>query len=174
MSQLHLRLHRAAALEDMPRPNNHRQVVRPKPILRVRRMVVRMPRRPQDHVDRDPGVQALLAQRESLQRLQAVLLRGAVHGRVAEDGAVGEVDDGFGGSGAVGVGGLEFPGGGGVGMVPAAEQTGGVVTFVEELEDAGQDFGFSAWVSGCRWVLGTGRTYSSGKAIAMFMAFSTN
>lgn len=139
VAHLHLQLHGPATLEDLPGPNNHRQVMSAQSILRVGRVVVGVPRRAEDHVHGDPTLQPLLAQRELLEIIESVPLRGAVYDRVAEDDrADGGVEDGcFAGSTAAGVVGvlcvLEFPAvGGGV-----AEETWEVVAFVEELEDAG-------------------------------------
>lgn len=148
MAQFHLHLHRPATLEDMPGANDHRQVVSAQPILLIRRVVIRVARRPQDHVDRDPALEALLAQREPLQCLQPVLLGGAVHRRVSEDKTrdAGKEYGGFAGSRAVvWVGGLEFPGV----RVSDVEQTGEVVALVEELEDAGQDLRLSGRYEWC-------------------------
>lgn len=85
MPRLHLRLHGPARLEDPPTSDDHGQVVCAQPRLRVRRVVVRIPRRTQDDVDGDPALESLLLEREILQLLQPVPLGSTVHDCVAED-----------------------------------------------------------------------------------------
>lgn len=115
MPSLHLNLHGAAPLEDPTTPNDHRQVMSAKARLGVGRIVVRKPSRPQDHVDRDSALEALLTKSEALELVQAVLLGCAVHRRVPEDQVLdaGVVDRRFAGWAAalvIGVFGvLEFP-----------------------------------------------------------------
>lgn len=85
------------------------------PRFRVRRVVVRIPSRPQDHVDWDPTLKALLPKRKALEFLQAVLLGSAVDDGVPEEftAHAGMKHCGLAGSTATGfiniLGALEFP-----------------------------------------------------------------
>ena len=107
-SGLHLHLHRAAALEGGPTPDDERQVVRPHLRVRVGRVRVGEPGAREDGAALDARLQALLAQRQPLELVQPVLLGGAVDDRVLEHGRVRDrVEDGrVNAGGAV----LELPG----------------------------------------------------------------
>lgn len=142
---LHLHLHGSTPREQLPGLDNHFQVMRAESIFRVRRVVVRVPGRPQNDIDGDAALQALFAERETLESLQPVLFRGTVHDCVPEDlSTQAEVENGWlarspatGTAEVLGI--LKFPGV----LTPTAEQTWVVVSSIKELEDAGQNLGFS-------------------------------
>lgn len=69
---LHLRLHSPTAHKSAPRPHNQRKVMRAQLRLRIRRVSVREPRTRKYRAALDPGVQALLAQRETLEMREVV------------------------------------------------------------------------------------------------------
>jgi hypothetical protein len=138
---LHLQLHGSAPLKRLATPDDQRQVMSAQPRIRVRRVVIRIPRAPQDRRDLDAALQALLAQGQPLELLEAVLLRGAVDDGVFEqvlaDGR--DVGCGFGvpaATGCVGVGGgvqgrvFEFPG-----VVPLVVQQAGIVVTLLQRQD---------------------------------------
>lgn len=141
----HFHLHGPAPLESLATSDDQGQVMSAEPRVRVRRVVVRIPGRPKDHVGLDPRLEALLAEGEPLQLVQAVLLRGTVYDGISKESvADARVEhDGFTGpattSGILVLGALEVP------RVPtfALQQTRIVVTLVQVLEDAGQCLGFS-------------------------------
>ena len=119
VTHFHLRLHGSTGLEDLASSNNHSQVPGPQLVLRVRRVIVGIPRRLQDHADGQAGLEALLAKRKMLEVLHAVSFCRAVDRRVAQDDLPcgGERDGRFAGSaaavagrnGSVLLGVLEFP-----------------------------------------------------------------
>lgn len=74
---LHLHLHRAAALERVAAPDDHRQVMRAQPRLGVGGVGVCEARAGEDRAALDAAVEALLAESETLEWLQGVFLRGA-------------------------------------------------------------------------------------------------
>lgn len=118
------------------------------PRLRVGSVVVRVPCRAQNDVDRNSRLEALLPKSKALQLVQAVLLRRAVDNCVPEEivADAGVVHDGFTGSAAtcaVVLGALEMPG------VSAlvVQQAGVVVALVQKLEDAGQGLWLPSKVS---------------------------
>lgn len=85
MPPLHLNLHRPTPHKDIPCPNNHRQIMSAQLRIRVWRMVIHIPSRWQDHADRNPTLETLLAKRKALEIFQAVLLGCAVDDGVPED-----------------------------------------------------------------------------------------
>lgn len=85
--------------------------------IRVGRVVVRVPNRPQNHINGDAALKTLLAESKTLELAQAILIRCAVHRGIPEDlGLDGRVEDGwFGLAGLLAittgsVGALETPG----------------------------------------------------------------
>lgn len=76
---LHLILHRPAPLKRVPAPDDQSQIMRPELRITVRRIGIRISCRRQDRRTLYPALQALLPQRQPLQLVQAVFLRGAVH-----------------------------------------------------------------------------------------------
>lgn len=85
MAPLHLNLHRPTPHKDIPCPNNHRQIMSAQLRVRIRRMVIGIPSRRQDHANRDPTLETLLAKCKELEIFQAVLLGCAVDNGVPED-----------------------------------------------------------------------------------------
>lgn len=85
MTLLHFSLHSSALLEDLPCANNHSQIMSAQLRVRVRRVVVRVPGRPQDYGNWDPVLEALLAEGKALQVFQAILFGCAVYDGVTED-----------------------------------------------------------------------------------------
>lgn len=83
---LHLHLHRPAPLKRRPAPDDQRQIMRPELRIAVRRVRIRVPRARQDRRTLDPRLQALFAQREPLQLVEAVLFCRAVEQCIFEQG----------------------------------------------------------------------------------------
>lgn len=83
-TNLHFHLHGPASLESLATSDDESQVMSAQSRLRVRRVVIRVPSRSQDHVGRDSDLKALLAERNALQLFQAVLLGCTVDHRVSE------------------------------------------------------------------------------------------
>ena len=73
----HLRLHSPRAHKSAPRPHNQRKVMRPQLRVRVRCVNIREPRTRKNRAAVDPRVQALLAQRKTLEMGEVVFFRGA-------------------------------------------------------------------------------------------------
>jgi hypothetical protein len=153
---LHFHLHRPTALERLPAADDESEVMGAQPRVGVWRVLVREARTAEDGGDLDAALQALLAQGEPLELLEAIPVRGAVHGRVAEnDVADASVEDcrldgdaaavgGGGGVGGLGEVGrdferaLEHPG-----LAPlVVQQARVVVAFVQILKHAREDLGF--------------------------------
>lgn len=81
---LHLHLHRPAPLERAPTPDDQSQIVCPQLRITVRRIGIRIPRTGQDRRALDATLQPLLPQRQPLQLLQPILLRGAINKRILQ------------------------------------------------------------------------------------------
>lgn len=82
---LHLHLHSPTSLKRTPGPNNKREIMRPQLRLRIRGISVCISRTGEDSAARDAGVEALLAECESLERWEVVLLSGAVDCCISQD-----------------------------------------------------------------------------------------
>lgn len=74
---LHLRLHSPTPHERRPRPHNQRKVMRPQLRFRVRRIGIRIPRTRQDSTTLNARMQALFAERQTLQMGKVIFLRCA-------------------------------------------------------------------------------------------------
>ena len=138
MTILHLDLHSPASLKDISRANNHSQVMSAQLGIRIRRVFIRIPSRSQDHADWNCTLKALLTKGKAFEVFQSVLLRRTVDNSVSEEHIVGPVvkDGWLARSVAAGVARLrvfEF----------VVDNTGVVIAFVQELEDARHDFRFS-------------------------------
>lgn len=81
---LHLYLHGPAPLKGLATSNDQGEVVGAEARVRVRRVVIGIPRAAQDGRHLDAALQALLAQRERLELVEAVLLCRAVYDRVLQ------------------------------------------------------------------------------------------
>lgn len=146
---LHLHLHGSTSLEGLAAANNESQVMGSKARIGVRRVVVRIPSRSQDHISGNSNLQALLAESNTLQVFQAVFLGCAVHDRVSEHNSAHSrveyrrlarsIATIF----LVVVGVLEVP------RVPtsAMQQAWVIVTFIQEFQDTRQDLGLSVMES---------------------------
>lgn len=152
-ANLHLHLHRAAALERPPAADDQSKVMSAEAGVIVRRVLVGVPSAAQDGADLDATLQALLAQSEPFELIETVTLCCTVYGRVTEDNVsharvkecrldvsattvkvfrvgIRRLDRA-----------LEQP------SVPAfiVDKPGIVVALVQILEDTGEDFGFFVW-----------------------------
>ena len=87
----HLRLHGSASLKRLATSNNQGQVMSAEPRVRVRRVVIRIPRAAQDRRDLDSALQTLLPESKALELLEAVLLCRAVYDRVLQEVFSGDV-----------------------------------------------------------------------------------
>lgn len=138
MTILHLYLHCPASLENISRANNHSQVMSAQLGIRIRRVVVRIPSRSQDHADRDCTLKTLLTKRKALEIFQTVLLGRAVDKRVSEEHIADPGVENGRLARSVAAGGIrlrvfEF----------IVKNTGVVIVFVQELENAGHNLRFS-------------------------------
>jgi len=91
---LHLRLHGSAPLKRPATPNDQGQVMSAEPRVRVRRVVIGVPRAAQNRRDLDPALQALLPESKPLELLEPIRLRRAVYDRVLQEvlSHAGDVD----------------------------------------------------------------------------------
>lgn len=83
-AHLHLHLHGSTSLKSPASADDESQVMSAQSRLRVRRVVIRIPSRSQDHVGRNAHLKALLSESNALQAFQAVLLSDAVDNRITE------------------------------------------------------------------------------------------
>jgi len=97
---LHFHLHSATPLKRLATPNNQREIMSAEPRIRVRRIVICIASRSQDGGYLDPTLQTLLAQRQSLELIEPVLLGRTVYDSVFEQvlADAGYVACGFDGS----------------------------------------------------------------------------
>lgn len=145
---LHLHLHGSTTLECFPAADDQSEVMSAQPRVIVRCVLVGIPSTAQNDADLDPALQALLAQRELLELLEAVAVGSTVHSCVTEDKVIhtgvekGWLDSGGAVAGFVGVGRghctLEHPGL----TALVVKQAGVVVTLVQILENAGENLRF--------------------------------
>lgn len=76
---LHFRLHGSAPLKRLATSNNQGQVMSAEPRVRVRRVVIRIPRTAKNRSDLDSTLQTLLPESKALELLKSVLLCRTVY-----------------------------------------------------------------------------------------------
>jgi hypothetical protein len=81
---LHFRLHGSAPLKCLATSNNQGQVMSAEPRVRVRRVVIRIPRTAKNRSDLDSTLQTLLPKSKALELLKTVLLCRTVYDRVLQ------------------------------------------------------------------------------------------
>jgi hypothetical protein len=93
-SMLHFLLHGSTPLKSLATSDDESKVMSAESRFRVRRVLVRVPSRSQDHVDLDSGLKTLFPKSQALQFLQAILVGSAVDDGVPENITthVGDVD----------------------------------------------------------------------------------
>lgn len=140
---LHFHLHSTAPLESLATSDDQRQVMSAEPRLCVGSVFICISCRTQDNIDLDARLKALFPQSQFLQVFQAVLICRTIHYGVPKDIATGLLNEDcrFAVSAATRFYVLrifEIP------CVTAlvVQQAGVVIAFVQEFENAGEDFGF--------------------------------